>query len=281
MKPISRSTGQLVLTFASVVLAVASPAQEGSTALVPASAEPTVAVAPEIRYEVQATRTVPMGGRNLIIQRVAPPLLPAPPPAVIPPPLTPEQLAARAAARAARPAPLETRLLCLSVTRYAENLSYIEWWPFRGGEPFGAWSNADYDALRMVPEVEVAPANIRYLIFPFFIYNPRVRPGMGPVALPQLPADGPGFLVVKGDAADAENVNPVAALHQIYAEEGTELKAAWAEHERVRLEQEAWRAAHPPPPRGDAVIRMWPIKSQRYSTLPAAPATTTSAPAGQ
>ncbi len=217
-------------------------------------------------------------GRNLIIQLVSPPVLPQLPVRVLAPPLTPEQLAAR---RAARPRTLEPRLLSLMVTRHAENLSYIEWWPQAGGERYAAWSNADYDALSMVPEMEVPPGDIRWLIFPYLTDNRILRPGTGPLDLPQLPADGPGFLLVKGNPADSEKVDPVAALHKIYKVEGAELKRAWAGSERLRREEEAWRAANPPPAPGDLVLRFWPVKSQTYSTTPVAPASATSTSAAR
>jgi len=119
------------------------------------------------------------------------------------------------------------------------------------------------------------PGDIHWLIFPFVIYNPILRPGPGPVSLPQLPADGPGFLVVKGNPADAENVNPVAALHKIYKEEGAALKAAWAARERQLRAEEAWRAAQPPP--GDAVIRFWIIETPEQPAATGAPTSDTSA----
>lgn len=242
----------------------ATPAQEA-----PAAAVPAVDARPAIHYRVEAENRVPMAeGRNLIIQRVSPPVLPPVPPVVLRPPLTPAQLAAR---HAARPTPVETRLLSITVTRYTENLSYIEWWPQGGGEPYGAWSNADYEALRMVPDMEVTPGEIRWLIFPYIINNRILHPGTGPLALPQLPADGPGFLLVKGNPADSDNINPVAALHKIYKEEGAELKRVWAERERLRLAEEAWRAANPPPPRGDAVIRFWIIESPVQEAQPSNP----------
>ena len=271
MKTNPPNAGRIVLALAALT-GTARLAAQALPAAVSAAPLADAAPAPEVRYEVQSSRTVPLPeGRNLIIQRVSPPVLPplpALPVRVLPPPLTPEQLAAH---RAARPRPMETRLLSLMVTHYAENLSYIEWWPQAGGEPYGAWSNADYEALRMVPEMEVTPGEIRWLIFPYIINNRILRPGTGPLALPQLPADGPGFLLVKGNPADRDNINPVAALHKIYKEEGAELKRVWAERERVRLEEEAWRAANPPPPPGDAVIRFWIIENPAQETQPCNP----------
>lgn len=224
---------------------------------------PVDSTRPLPQFKILETKVTQLPDRKLTIHRVADPglpaltpLLPATAPVRLLPPLTPAQLAARSAARPAIP---ETRLLSLTVIRYADNLTYIEWWPHGGGEPFGAWSNADFDALRMVPDVEISPGNIRYLIFPYAIYNRTLQ---GPVAVPQLPAGGPGFLVVKGNAADAENVNPVAALHKIYKEEGAELKRAAQERERQRREEEALRAAVQAAPK-DEVLYIWKTKPIR------------------
>ncbi len=138
------------------------------------------------QFRILETKVTQLADRTLTVHRVADPGLPAltlPPPsaprAVLRPPLTPAQLAARPAAR---PAAREIRILSLSVTRYADNLSYIEWWPHGGGPPLGAWSNADYGALRMVPDFEVSPGEITYLLFPFSITPSPLRPGQGPVA---------------------------------------------------------------------------------------------------
>ncbi len=210
------------------------------------------------QFRVLETKVTQLADRRIIVHRVANPGLPAltppvaAPPVILPLPLTPAQLAARAA----RPAPKESRLLVVTVTRYADNLSYIEWSPQVGGVPFGAWSNADYTALSMVPDVELSPGGIRYLIFPFFMH----KPAPGPVAPPTFPADGSGFVVVKGDTADTENVSPIAALHKIYQAEGAELKRLAEERERQRREEEGANAGQPPP---DIVLHYWQSRTLR------------------
>jgi hypothetical protein len=186
------------------------------------------------------SRTVPLpDGRTLTIQRVSslPRPVAEPPPPQVPPPTAP---------RPPRLVPQESRLLMLYVTRFADDLSYLEWTPFAGGAPFGAWSNADLDALRMVPEVAVTPDNIRWTIFPLLTYTPVQRPLPVPLAAPQLPADGPGFQIVRGNPGDAPNIAPVAALHKLYKEHGAALKLAWEQHEARRLAEAAARAALPP-----------------------------------
>jgi hypothetical protein len=262
MQITSPLTRLVFLASAASALSVISPAQESAAV----TADPQA----EARYEVQSSRTVPDGSRNIIIQRVSPPVLPTPLPT-----LTPEQRAAR---RAAQPSPLQKRLLWLNVTAYGDGLFYIEWWPQngRGGGSFCAWSRADFRYLSMAADFDIVSDDARYSVFPFKVQT--YAPGRGappPTQQVSVPDDGSGFVLVKGDSSDKESINPVTALHQIYKEQREELKLAWEERERTRREAEAWRAANPPPPPGDAVIRFWPIKSQRYATQPAAAATTT------
>jgi len=202
---------------------------------------------------------VPMNGGNLIIQKVSPPVLPTPPVQVLPPPLTPEQLAARQAARAARPAPLQVRMLWFNVTVYGDNLSYIEWWPpGEMGQGYAAWSSADFRYMSVLQEFEFAAEGIRYVIFPFAVtrYSPSGSP---PSVLAPRPDEETGFVLVKGGANNKAAVEPIAALHRHYKEKHAELKFAWEAREQAREDSEAWRAANPPPPPGDVVIRYWAL----------------------
>lgn len=242
------------------------------------AAVPAAGAVPAIQFKVESERSVPIaGGGRLILQRVAEPVLPPAPPVFLPPPLTPGQRAARAAVQAARPAPMQSRLLALNVTVFAEGQTYIEWWPHAGGAPFAAWSSADFRYLSLVPDFEIVSNNTLYCVFPFGVHTYQPRPGRPPLAhLPvpvRIPPDGPGFVLVKGDPSDKETIKPITALHQIYKEEGAQLKAAWEDRERAR----AAAAAQPPPPPGDVVIRFWPLRSE-----PAAPAAAqTPAPAAR
>jgi len=242
MKPKPTPGGLSILALLLLAGAARLPAQEAPAASTAPSPAPGAAAVPAPR--VLSARTVPLpDGRTLTIQRVS--SLPRPVAAPPPPP-------AAAAPRAQRPpllAAQEHRLLFLYVTRFADDLSYLTWSPAEGGAPFGAWSSADLDALRMVPEVVVSPANIRWTIFPLLIYRQEHRPLPGPLALPQLPADGPGFQIVQGHAADAANIAPVAALHQLYKEHGPALKLEWQQREAQHLAAEAARAPQ------DVVIR--------------------------
>ncbi len=247
MIPYPTPGGFRILILAALAAAARLSGQD--TAPSAAVAESPAAAVPAPR--VLNSRTVPLpDGRTLTIQRVSslprPVVAPAPPP--LPQPAT---------VRPPRLVPQESRLLIMYVTRFADNLSYLEWSPVAGGEPFGAWSNADLDALRMVCEVAVTPDNVRWTIFPLLPYTPGQRTLPGPLAAPQLPADGPGFQIVKGNPADTANIAPVAALHKLYKEHGATLKLAWEQREAQRLADEAARAAQPP---ANIVLKFSPVK---------------------
>ena len=119
-------------------------------------------------------------------------------------------------------------------------------------DPYAAWSRADGRYMSMVPEFDLEDTATRYLMFPAVIARPR--PGSAPVPRPDIPADGPGFVLVKGDPANTRAVAPVAALHKIYAAEYATLKASYEQREAAR----AAAAALPPPPPGDVFIKFLP-----------------------
>jgi len=211
-------------------------------------------VTPAIQFEVEAERSVPLpeGGR-LVLQRVAQPALPPAAPEVRPPLLSPEERAAHLAARrAAAPPPRQTCLLWFYVMVHEDGLSYIEWWPEGGGGPYAAWSQADFRYMSMIPDFEVENTETRYLIFPSVFLRPR--PGAQPAERPAIAADGPGYVLVKGDPDNARAIAPFAALHQIYREEYAMLKADYELREAARDAA----AALPLPPPQDVVLRFLP-----------------------
>ena len=269
MKPHRHDTrGPRLPLLTAIALAAALPgspvfAQEAAAADV----APAVEVRPAIQFRVEAERSVPIpGGGHLILQRVAQPVLPPAPPVVRPPLLSPAERAARLAARLLKPIPKQTSFLWFHVTAHEDGLSYIEWWPEGGGGPYAAWTRADFRYMSVMPAFDVENTETRYLLFPFGINRPR--PGSAPVERPAIPADGPGFVLVKGDPAITRAVAPIAAMHQIYLKEFATLKANYEQVEAAR----AAEAALPPPPPGDVVIKFWPLRTEAAATpAPAAP----------
>lgn len=229
-----------------------------ATALLRAQENPDTPPASQPHARILHSRTIPLpGGNTLVVERAA-----SPPRAV------PAATSARAEVapaprpplRAVLPAAPETRVLPVTVTRYPGGRSYLEWWPPGAAEPFAAWSNADFEPLCIEPEVELQPGSIRWLIFPICTSAPA------PLAAPHLPADAPGFQLVKGSARDVLNISPVAALHKKYTDEAPGLRAAWLQRRQQQAAEKA--AAAVPAAPATITVRLWktPPQSRRATT---------------
>jgi len=195
----------------------------------PALAEATKPLQPV--YEVQKSRVIPLPheGRNLIIQKVKPPLLPAPPVAHPRVPIDPEVLA-RKRAEWRENAPSETRLFTLRAIIYDNGLTLLQWDHFNERherEKYEAWTATDFRSLWLTSDFEVN--DVRYLMFPL-IYEASarqktLRPLPGPL---EFGKDSLGYLLVSGDPKNLQALNPVTALHEIYKREGSDLHMAWS-----------------------------------------------------
>jgi len=224
-----------------------------------APATATVADKPAIAFRVEAERVIPAaGGGRLILQRVAEPVLPPAAPAVPPPQLSPEERAARLAAR--QGGMRQTCFLWFYVTLHPDGLSYVEWWPSGGGGRYAAWSRADFRYMGLIPDFNLESTDTRYHVFPAIFRRPL--PGSAPAAPPPIPADGPGFVLVKGDPDNTRATAPIAAMHQVYARDFATLKSAYEQ----RQADAADAAAQPPPPPGDVVIKFWPLRTAAAPT---------------
>lgn len=76
-----------------------------------------------------------------------------------------------------------------------------------------------------------------------------------PPVIPALPDGDPAF-VVEGDAPDADSLQIVEDLHQLYRSEGVRMKAAYLARMRAQEEQRAYFLAHPPVPK-DVNVSFW------------------------
>lgn len=223
---------------------------------------------PPIPFKVLSERQIalPEQQRKMVIQRVVAPVLPAPPAAEPKEPIDPEVLEQRRAAWRAL-APVETRLLSLTAIVYENGWTFLSWWHHDDEgkfQTFEAWSQTDFRSLWMVPDFEVN--DVRYIVFPMVLdaswkySGSRNHPLPGPLSFEGTP----GYRLVKGDASNTKALNPITALHEIYRNEGPLIATLWAEVEKWRAADEAWRKANPPVPK-DTVIRMWPKKSRRHA----------------
>lgn len=225
--------------------------------------------------------------RSIILQRVEPPEFVQPPPPAPAPEIdrsSPEFQAMLAAARAKWRA---RTFVPLSVTVYDHRISCLRWWhkvkpaageevaappaprPPRmrvvGGEvarnpgvEFEVWSSIDWNCFRDVWAVEAGGVRYEFLAAIGNIDTSRpTRFGRKPLAIPEhppLPAEEPCFVVAKGDAADADALAFLTAMHDIYR---TDSQRLWAEHEarqQARRDYAAWLEANPPPPRDTVLL---------------------------
>ena len=238
---------------------------------------PWKAVPPEMpeavaKARVQA-RTVLKGaggprGGNLIIEVIEPPVLEAPAtPAAIPvAPLSGEELAARAARRAAEPN--EFRLFSPSVIVYDNGVSLIKWWTAdrkAGYQEYSAFVNLDLSTIFACRDLTVGRR--RYCIMAVTHHaSDRFAAEAKPPGLTDF-KDPTDIILTKGDPTNQEALEPLMALLSKYDTESGLIESTAAAINADQEARSAWEKAHPPRPE-DVVIKFWPIKSTQYSTQP-------------
>ena len=223
-------------------------------------------------FQVEATTTHRLRDHKVIMLRVADPGLPDPPPP--PPPPTKDQMDAfRASAwwqeMVARHG--RTKFLFVSATVYDHQKTFVRW--CGNGTParsFAAWSNVDFNHFSGMGGFEADSVCYSLFMGVGNMDTARLKAQAARAGRefqepqpPPLPADGPGFVLVEGDAQDTEGMAPIVAIHDLYRVEKDRLAAAYEGRERAHAEREAWLKANPPVPQ-DSVIRFWPGKGSRY-----------------
>ena len=158
----------------------------------------------------------------------------------------------------------ESEMVCLSATVYDHQRTLLRW--SANGTPdqeMTAWSNLDFN---------------HFCGFASYTYQGRVfslTMGLGNEStdvltsgeradgsathaplFPQLPTDGPAFVVTKGDTSDMQAMEAVTGLHELYKVEGARLKAAYEAREQASIDREAFLRANPPQPK-DVTIHIW------------------------
>jgi hypothetical protein len=224
-----------------------------------ALAQEVAAPAAEI---VETSRSVPDGkGANLIIERIAPPVIPPPEPVTPVHAADPEAAAAAAARRAQWLAegPVAIHLLPMHATFYPDGLTYLTWWwRHEDGrfEEFGGWSTTDFRSLQHCQDLTVG--RIRYSLSALVMDGSRRKVGPHPRLGPlKFEPDVPGFVLVTGDPGHATALGPIRALHQLYAEQGAKIHADWAAAQLLHRQEAERLRNEPPPPPQDTVIRYW------------------------
>jgi hypothetical protein len=252
------------------------PAGEPAELLDPIVKEPIVQTepAPEPqRLEVPpediiSTKVIIRDGQKFTIQKVEPqelePLPEPPPPRV----LTPEEEAARAARIAARG---NFRNLMFSCTVYDGEKTMIRW-NSQGREPieyFTAWSNVNFHYLNNLTRFKKNDTTYSIMFGTgdvdtakmASLYARRNAVYQAPV-IPALPEDAtlePSFVVTQGNPTPAD-LEPVVGLHELYKEHHAAMVAEYQRLKLLREQEAAERAANPPDPKPDIIIRHWNIE---------------------
>jgi len=224
------------------------------------------------KARVQA-RTVLKGaggpeGGNLIVEVIEPPFLVVPAPPVAQPfaLLSEEELAARAARRAAEPN--EFRLFSPSVVTYDNGISLISWWTAdrkTGYQEYSAFVNLDLSSIFACGDLTVGRR--RYCMMAM---GHKASDRFVAQVKPPAPTDfkePTDIILTKGDSTNQDALEPLMALLTKYDAESGLIESTAA---AIKADQEArkiWEAANPEPPT-DSVIRFWPIQSTQYSTTP-------------
>lgn len=258
--------------------------------LPPLNAQPAQAVVPEPSpdFEVISTHVeqiiqeepAPLSGMQAIskvvtytVEIVADPHLPEPP-APPPPadPNDPEVIARRAALRARAQ---KVEFVFLSATVYDHERTLLKW--HVNGKPeqkMTAWSRLDFNHFSGFAKYAYKGRTFSFMmsIMNDLSANARRRAARlnlpyVPMQIPEIPADGPGYVIVSGDQTDAALMDVVTGLHELYAVEGERMAAACAAREVAGKVREAELRANPPQPE-DVHIRIWKDEQPKVATSP-------------
>lgn len=234
---------------------------------------------PPINFEVLERRKVSLGNRSIILNRVAPPVLPVPP--LPPPPPSAEQIAAREAMEALQPRK-KYEVLFLSATVYDDQVTALRWSDQNGS--YLAYSNIDFSHLASMGEFQTDAA-VYMLIMGIGSVERAQTPASDRTGNPQKagegrkPAETPllsefsptrsEYFVVDDPAhpvAD-EACAAIEALHVYFDANKQRIVEDSGKRETARRAKEIWDKEHPPNPK-DTVIHFWPEKSTVYPTAP-------------
>lgn len=252
-----QDSGQVVSQPAAATPAPTTVAQAIPGEFVPPAPKPPIPAIPE--SEVIRRFSVAQGGRIVTMEELAP-LEEAPvvEQAVVPK-LTPEEAAARRAAWLANRRAHPVVMLSLSGTVYDHKATWLRW--RHDKEEYEAWSNIDFNILRGMYSLQIGITTYHLLMMigdestaprrtkSGFVFAPKVP------EIPTLPKE-PGFVVVKGDAANEEAMSGIRKLHELYTTDRDQLVAAYEQRLRYQAAAQAWEKANPPQPE-NVTVRWW------------------------
>ncbi|MGD9419417.1 MAG: hypothetical protein Q7R22_010775 [Verrucomicrobiota bacterium JB025] len=216
--------------------------------------------------DVLSERSFRQSGRTVTVKRIKPlpkQLVPKPP---VAPELSEEEWEALVAE--ARMKRMETRFVFVSATVYDNEKTLLRWQlpnraenDHRGRRSFEAWSNVDFLHLTGFGSFEYEGVQYDMIMgvsrmnteawkraVEKYEYDHGVDLGYELPESPELPADGPDYVLTDGDASDLEGLEVMDGLHALYAKERETLVAAYEGRKKAREEREAYLKANPPRP---------------------------------
>lgn len=221
-------------------------------------------------FKVLSTEEIPLEQRKMILHRVEDPGFPDPTPPV--PIVTPMDPATQAAFRQSleerREAQDKTTHLFLSATIVDHRATLLRWWS--DGKEFQAWSNVDFNFLTGFASFSKGDRHFVTFMGVGDVDSGSLRHDTLFSIPADLPTGLPHFRMVDGAGTGTEEYEAVAALHELYQNEGERLREAYALREKRREEAEAELRANPPVPK-DIVLNFWKVEPPKAATKIQAP----------
>jgi hypothetical protein len=285
MKPVP----SLFLTFiASSALAISQDEPTGAlpeSSAAPAAIETTARILGEIpdgtpqppappkpeykveKRDVLATSTHEQAGRTITIRQIKPIDLPPPPQPARASAAASEEFAQRLAEfQKTHP---RAGLMLVGATVYRSKArpprTLIHIWPEGGGKPIELWSSLDMALVAGgINSFQDSAGNNHHLMIAWSnldidrlsdLFAAKGK-AYAPPDMPDFTQDKASFEVI-GDRKPAdEDLTAIKSLHEIYNNDQSRLQTAYEAREKARIEQEAYRKAHPPQPK-DITLNYW------------------------
>ena len=145
--------------------------------------------------------------------------------------------------------------LAVFATVVDRRATYLRW--FFDRQEYSAWSNVDFNYLLGFSRFRKGDREFTSMLFLSNVASSD-RAGLSQEVddfLATLPADSPGFLPVEGDFANAEALEGIEALHDLYVAEEARLKDAY------ELRQQAKDEEIPSEPETkDVTVHFWKVQ---------------------
>ncbi len=218
-----------------------------------------------IEFEVLEQTKIQAGDHAIILNRVAPPILPVAPTAVA--------VAVEPVEPKIQPLLQRNVFVLLSATVYDREVTELRW--FEEGKTYHVYSNIDFNYITGIGQFEtddtayllilgignetraaVAEAEKNAAAQGYVRDTLKSLPDIG-----QFPQDYSAYFVAEDSAdEDGKAFAALDALHAYYDANRDQLQKAYQEREATRIEQERWLKAHPPVPQ-NTVINFWPAEN--------------------